>query len=601
MKDYRCCIIRRYQVAFFQDGAKNHRSRPALFKRIWQSLTGPRAADSDNARLEYMTKVILVFNCLVILPFLPISIIGAFTKKTPLDTTIWLALMLLIFIGGWIAANRGYRKVGGFITSVVFLLVGAYGNYVGGIDAPAMLLYALAIIVAAILMGWRAQLVVLVLSLVSFVGFGFAHHIHLLPAARDAENMFVNRISIVVACLAVIALGVWFLRYQYQQSINELRTSSKKNRALLETISDGVVYSNLEGEIVDLNEGAATMFKLPDRQSVLGRNIIEFLAPEDQKLADGLHDILLTNSSTGSIKCTGLLPNGSRIFLEINSAVFLDKTGKPTGFVSTMRDITQRKQIEDELAKYREQLENLVSERTAELKDAYDEMESFSYSISHDLRSPLRGIDGYTSLVARDPENKLSPTSLTYIDHIRTSTHRMADLISDLLDFSRLIRHPLSCRETHPDVIASEVKEELLKNDYSSSDFEISIEKMPVCFADPVLLRQVYFNLLDNAFKYSHKRERSVIKVGSKTGEQNEIIYFVSDNGIGFDMQYAEKLFGMFQRLHTDPDYKGTGIGLATVQRIIQRHNGKIWVTSKINEGTTFYFTLNNPQLKTIS
>ena len=564
-------------------------------------MTGPRAADSDNARLEYMTKVILVFNCLVILPFLPISIIGVITKKTPLDTTIWLALMLLIFIGGWIAANKGYRKVGGFITCVVFLLVGAYGNYVGGIDAPAMLLYAIAIIVAAILMGWRAQLIVLILSLLSFVSFGLAHHIDLLPTARNADTMFINRISIVVACLAVIALGVWFLRYQYQQSINELRTSSKKNRALLETISDGVVYSDLEGRVVDLNEGAATMFKLPDRKSVLGRNIVEFLAPEDQKLADGLRDILLSNSPTGSVKCTGLLPNGSRIFLEINSALFLDKTGKPTGFVSTMRDITQRKQIEDELAKYREQLENLVSERTAELKKAYEEMESFSYSISHDLRSPLRGIDGYTSLVVKDPDNKLSPTSLTYMEHIRTSTHRMAELISDLLDFSRLIRHPLSCCETQPEKIANEVKEELLKNDYSGCEYEIFVDQMPACIADPVLLRQVYFNLLDNALKYSHKREKSVIRVGSQRNDHNENVYFVSDNGIGFDMQYAEKLFGMFQRLHTDPDYKGTGIGLATVQRIVQRHNGKIWVTSKINEGTTFYFTLNNPQSKGIS
>lgn len=575
---------------------KKNQLELTFLSKIWRRLTKPKALDRDNARLEYMTKVILVFNCLVILPFLPVSIVGVLRHKIPLDTTLWLALMLLIFIGGWIATNQGARKIGGMIACVVFLFVGAYGNYVGGIDAPAMLLYALAIILSAILLGWRAQVFVLVISLASFIGFGYAHQIGLLTTARNSENMFINRVSIVVASLAVIALGVWFLKYQYQLSIDELRTTSKKTRALLETIIDGVVYSDLEGTVVDLNEGAVTMFKLPDKQYALGRNIIEFLTPEDQKLADNLRDILLSNSSTGSVKCTGLLPNGSRIFLDINSAVFLDAAGKPTGFVSTLRNITQRKQIEDELAKYQQQLEQLVSERTAELKEAYDELESFSYSISHDLRSPLRGIDGYTSLVAKDSDNRLSQTSLTYIDNIRTSTHRMADLISDLLDFSRLIRHPLSCRETYPDAIALEVKEELLKNDYPGSDFEIAIEKMPACTADPVLLRQVYFNLLDNAFKYSHKSEKSIVKVGSKVNECNDNVYFVSDNGIGFDMQYAEKLFGMFERLHSDPEYKGTGIGLATVQRIIQRHNGRIWVTSRKNEGTTFYFTLNSIQ-----
>lgn len=560
--------------------------------QLWRRLTKPVAKNSDDARVEYMTKVILIFLCLVSFPFFVISLFSWIRHIIPLDTVISLAVMMLLFIGGWVATNKGYRKIGGLISCLVLFATGVYGNYVGGIDAPAMLLYGLAIVLATIVFSRRAQFVILLLSIFCFLGLGLAHYNGLLITARSASNMFVNRVSIVIAALTALALGVWFLKHQYQLSINEIQTSANNTRALFETIIDGVVYSDLSGAVVDINEAAVNMFKLVDKQQGIGKNIVKFLVPEDKKLADTLYDTMLTESMNGSVKCTGLLPNGETIFLEVNSALFRDSSGKPTGFVSTLRDITQRKQIEDELVRYREQLEKLVNERTEKLKEAYDELESFSYSISHDLRSPLRSINGYISIIASEPENKLTNESYEYIEHIKDSSKRMGELITDLLAFSRLMRQPVTRKVVDPTEIANEVKKDLREGDYQDLDCDIQIEKMPVCEADPVLLRQVYFNLLDNACKYSNKQGRSVIDVGSKKGNNKETIYFVRDNGIGFDMQYAEKLFGVFQRLHSGATYEGTGIGLATVQRIIHRHNGKIWAESEINKGTTFFFTI---------
>jgi PAS domain S-box-containing protein len=568
--------------------------KPEPLNRIWQRITKPVAKNSDHARLEYMTKVILLIICVVTLPFLFLSIIGWIEKIIPLDTVIILAAMMVLFISGWVITNYGHRRIGGLIPCIVLFAAGVYGNFMGGIDAPAMLLYALAIVLAAIMLDASVQMIFLLASLISFFGMGFAHFSGILTTDRSANTMFINRVSIAFAALTAISLGVWFLKHQYQLSIKQVETSANNTRALLESIMDGIIYSDLYGTIVDLNEASLKMFGLENKQQVLGKNIVSFLSPEDQALADALHDSMLSNLSTGSITCTGILPTNEKINLEINSALFLDAAGKPTGFVSTLRNVTQRKTQEEELKKYREQLEELVTERTVKLKEAYSELESFSYSISHDLRSPLRSINGFISLVGSEPANTLTDTSLRYIEQIKESTRRMGDLITDLLDFSRLIRQPMTTQTVDPGEIARQVEEELTHGDYCELHCEIQIGKMPSCQADPVLLHQVFYNLMDNALKYSHKQEISKVWIGTNKSEEGQIIYFVKDNGIGFDMQYSNKLFGVFHRLHVDPEYEGTGIGLAIVQRIIQRHNGRIWVESKLGEGTTFFFTLDH-------
>ena len=569
-----------------------------ILRNTWDQLTRPISTDIEKARWEYMTKVVLVFVSLVSFTFLVAATFGWVKGEIPFDTVLILFIMSILFVTAWILTNKGFQKLGGIVPCLILFVAGVYGNLVGGIGAPAMLLYALAIILSVILMGPRTQTIFLVLSLFSIVSIGFLHNFGLLPKARDADMMFVNRIGITIAALTTISLGVWFLKNQYQLSLIEMRTYAQNTRSLIETIVDGIVFSDPNGIIVDVNESAIRIFNINNKEQVIGRNIVEFLIPEDQPLADSLRDTLISGNNTGPVSCTGLLPSGEKISLEINSALYLNASGQSIGFVSTLRDITERKQTEEELAEYREKLEKIVAERTMKLKEAYEELESFSYSISHDLRSPLRAINGYISLISEDPDNSFTEESSQFMTHIKDSAVRMGELITDLLSFSRIIRQPVSRIRIYPKQIAIEVIDDLLNGEYVHQNTDIQVDDMPACKADGILIHQVYYNLIDNALKYSRKQKQTVLRIGAKKGDSGETIYYVSDNGIGFNMKYSEKLFGVFQRLHNDPEYEGTGIGLATVYRIIQRHDGKIWVESYVNKGTTFYFTLDKTPLE---
>ncbi len=230
-----------------------------------------------------------------------------------------------------------------------------------------------------------------------------------------------------------------------------------------------------------------------------------------------------------------------------------------------------------------------------QLEAANKELESFSYSVSHDLRAPLRAMDGFSRAVLEDYGPQLPPDGLRYLQIIRTSAQRMGNLIDDLLSFSRLSRATLSKRTIDTTMLVKDVLEEL-HSQREGRQVDLRIASLPACQGDPALLKQVWINLLSNAIKYTRKRESAVIEIGCKT-EGSINIYFVRDNGTGFDMRYAHKLFGVFQRLHRAEDYEGTGVGLAIVQRVIHRHGGKVWVEAAVDQGATFYFTLGGEKL----
>ena len=263
--------------------------------------------------------------------------------------------------------------------------------------------------------------------------------------------------------------------------------------------------------------------------------------------------------------------------------------GEPTGVVF-VRDIRERKKIEAELNRYRQQLETLVSERTAELETAIQELESFSYSVSHDLRSPLRSIDGFSHLLLEDYSDKLDENGKDYIIRVRKAAQHMAQLIDDILLLSRVSRHKLNISDVNLSALANE-SITMLKELHPEREADINIEPNIITKGDQRLLKIVLDNLLGNAWKYTGKNGKANIELGHKN-ENKKTVYFVKDNGVGFDMQYAEKMFGPFQRLHTLDEFPGTGIGLATVKRIIQHHNGEIWAEGKLGQGATFYFTL---------
>lgn len=242
------------------------------------------------------------------------------------------------------------------------------------------------------------------------------------------------------------------------------------------------------------------------------------------------------------------------------------------------------------LRKEKAELEEHLRERTTELEVANKELESFSYSVSHDLRAPLRAVAGYSSMVLRQYSSQIPADAQRLLNQVNASAQRMGQLIDGLLHFSRLGRAPLSKRPVNVSLMVRDVLAEL-QADQGDRQIQLEVMELPGCVGDPLLLKQVFLNLLSNAFKFTRKKPEAQIKVGCRR-ENAENVYFVQDNGAGFDMTYAEKLFGVFQRLHHLDDFDGTGVGLSIVHRIIQRHGGRIWVDARVEQGATFYFTL---------
>ncbi len=250
----------------------------------------------------------------------------------------------------------------------------------------------------------------------------------------------------------------------------------------------------------------------------------------------------------------------------------------------------QQMELREELQQHSSELEQRVAERTAELKEVNQELESFSYQVSHDLRAPLRAISGFSGLFMNKYGTGLDEKGQEYLSMIQTSAKRMETLINELLTFSRLSRQPLTKREFLLKDLVLEVWKNLMV-EQPTRQVTFTVDDLPVCHADPILLRQVFVNLLGNALKFSRNRELARIHVGVKMAESGRV-YWVEDNGAGFDMAYADQLFIAFRRLHSDMEFEGTGIGLAIVQRIIQRHGGQVWAEGIEGQGARFFFML---------
>ena len=383
-----------------------------------------------------------------------------------------------------------------------------------------------------------------------------------------------------------------------------MREKEELVRLVLDVMPVGVFITDREGTITSVNRaaqeiwGGARLVGIPQYGEYKSwwADTGKPVAPEDWTAARAIRTGRSLHNEEFEIEAF----DGAHKFI-LNSAVPIrDPRGQVLGLVIVNQDITPRRRAEQEVRLLNEQLERRVQERTAQLEAANKELEGFAYSVSHDLRSPLRAIDGFsqilmTEILVKEFAPGLEGEPRRCLQRISENTRRMGRLIDDLLHFSRLGRQAMTLQ---PVAMADLVRQCLdeLAAEREGRQVEIVLGELPPCRADATLLEQVWLNLLANALKFTRKRGPARVEVGS-FAQEGEVVYFVRDNGVGFDMAYANKLFGVFQRLHRQEDFEGTGVGLALTQRIVHRHGGRIWAEARPEQGAAFYFTLgrSNP------
>ncbi|MDB6137865.1 MAG: hypothetical protein JWO94_937 [Verrucomicrobiaceae bacterium] len=379
-----------------------------------------------------------------------------------------------------------------------------------------------------------------------------------------------------------------------------LRESEDKFRTAFAKTAIGMAMTDLEGRFLEANAAYSTITGY-SHEELMTMTFHPIIHPDDFGSNVELMSRMVSGAITDfMVQNRYLRKNGTVLWVRKSVSLARDLHGRPWRVIALIEDVTVQKRIEDEICLVNAELEERVQVRTEELEVANKELEAFSYSVSHDLRAPLRAVDGFSKALLEDCGPALSDEGRHYIAVIRKGAQNMGALIDDLLTFSRLSRLPLQKRVIETRRL---VRDALVDLSLQQEGRQVEIrmdDDLPHCEGDPALLKQVWLNLLSNALKYTRQRSPAVIEI-SASRKDGAHVYHIKDNGAGFDMRYVSKLFGVFQRLHTVDEYEGTGVGLAIVQRIVHRHGGRAWAEARVNEGAAFYFSLpdslNDPSL----
>jgi PAS domain S-box-containing protein len=375
-------------------------------------------------------------------------------------------------------------------------------------------------------------------------------------------------------------------RMNAQQSLERQSGILREQAQMLDLAN--VMARDLNNRVILWNTGMEDMYGWL-RTEMLGKIAHEVLQSRFPAPLEELKAILFREGHwEGEVVHTR--KDGEAIYVNSHWVLHKDPEGQPIAVLEVNTDITERKQAEQQILRMNAELENRVRERTTELIAANHELEAFTYSVAHDLRAPLRHIDAFTKIIFDDFASEIPEQARRYLENIRKGSQNMNQLVDDLLNLARLGRQELKREITPLNPLVNEIVADL-KRDVGTRQIEWRIDALPTVECDPGLIKQVFVNLLSNSVKYTRPREKAFIEIGHQR-RQDEPVIFVRDNGVGFNMKFSDKLFGVFQRLHRADEFEGTGVGLATVDRIVRKHGGRIWAESEPNKGATFHFTL---------
>lgn len=558
---------------------------------------------------ERKTRAAGVLHVILLSLFIVFGIWAAFVDH-PI-TVIVTASMAVVFFGLWLIMRRG------FVTQANWLLLGiliigitliVYQN--GSIRIPAVSGFVACIAVAGLTQSKRATIgTAVVISAILYVLYR-AEIAGKLPPVYYQTTGFLQWLTYAgVMCITAILLvlaqrsilnALYLARSnaaalsernqelqteiaERQQAEHALRESEERYRTLFELGSEAILVIDTETtQILDANTTVTQMFGYK-RNELLSMSIL-------QLSGEPLQTRQLIQMQAQSI----LIPKGlvrtrdERIIPMEITGRFFEWQGKKLLLIAA-RDITERVRSDEALREYREHLEDQVQERTAALTIANQELESFSFSLAHDLRAPLRAIEGFSRAILEDHAERIDPEMHLYLGHVIKASEDMKRIIDALLSLYRLTLNEIQLEQVNLSEMAASILDEFCLHEPQRSVERIIPDNLTVV-ADRQLMQIVLANLLGNAWKFSAMRNPARIELGKQEGEV--ATYFIRDNGAGFDMTYADKLFGIFQRLHSDEEFPGTGIGLATVKRIIKRHHGDVWATGEVDQGATIYFTI---------
>ena len=469
----------------------------------------------------------------------------------------------------------------------------------GGMKAPAIYLYPLIILMAGWLLGLRLALGFAFMSVLACVILTLAESAGLIePVPNRSLLLLVIQAGALIFTTVIVSriVGSYQARLEdvkrlgteLNQRMSALAASEASFHGLFNTVYEAIYILDRDGRFLAVNDGAVRMYGYP-RETLVGRTPEFVSAPDRNDLAAVA--AMMQRAFAGEpqrFEFWGRRADGEAFPKDVRLV-------RGTWFgqdvlIATADDITGQVQAREEIRRLNAGLEKRVQERTSELTAANRELESFAYSISHDLRSPLRAIDGFSHLLAEDYEDKLDHQGRDYLGRVRKAVQRMGTLIDDILELSRVTRQEMRRESVDLGRLAEELNEEIARA-WPGKQPAISLPGRCLAEGDPQLLRLMLQNLLENAWKYSGRNPAPEIEFGCETLDGRQVCY-VRDNGVGFDMAHAGRLFTPFQRLHKPEDFQGNGIGLATVARIVRRHGGRIWAESAPGAGATFRFTL---------